>query len=215
MTAPLIEIAGQHLRLLPQKAIFWEEQEMLLVADLHLGKATHFRRHGIPISPQVLETDLQRLEDLILNWPVQHLMLLGDLFHSHYNAECEVFGEWLQQIGLACSLVHGNHDLLEPSIYTGWGMQLLGEDHPLHPFWLTHEPKSKFQANEYVLCGHLHPGVRLVGKGRQSLRLPCFWVGQQQLVLPAFGRFTGLAIVQPKEEDRMFAIAEGKVLEVS
>ena len=76
---------------------------------------------------------------------------------------------------------------------------------------LTHEPMEEIPTGTYNLAGHLHPGIRLVGKAKQSITLPCFYFGQQQGILPAFGSFTGLARIHPKKEDRIFVIVENKV----
>ena len=91
---------------------------------------------------------------------------------------------------------------------------LYPENHSMGPFLLCHEPMEEAPTDSYVLCGHLHPGIRLVGKGRQSLRLPCFQFGPYQGILPAFGQFTGLAMIEPEEKDQIFAIAEDQVLPI-
>ncbi|MGB3619143.1 MAG: phosphoesterase, partial [Catalinimonas sp.] len=68
-------------------------------------------------------------------------------------------------------------------------------------------------ADGYALAGHLHPAVRLNGGGA-SLRLPCYWFGAQQGLLPAFGAFTGTATVRPRAGDGVFVIAEEQVMQV-
>jgi metallophosphoesterase superfamily enzyme len=73
------------------------------------------------------------------------------------------------------------------------------------PFLACHEPA--LPPSGYALCGHLHPGVRLHGHGEESARLPCFVLGQRHAILPAFGRFTGLAMVVPSPALRIVAIA--------
>jgi uncharacterized protein len=67
----------------------------------------------------------------------------------------------------------------------------------------------------YNLAGHIHPGVSLRGKGRQSLTLPCFYFGRHQALLPAFGVFTGLARIKPVKEDKVFVIVEDKIMDLS
>ena len=67
----------------------------------------------------------------------------------------------------------------------------------------------------YTLAGHVHPGVVMRGPGRQRLKLPCFTFGPRVGVLPAFGGFTGTAAGAPRSGDRVFAVADGEVLEVS
>ena len=63
----------------------------------------------------------------------------------------------------------------------------------------------------YVLAGHLHPGVVL---GRERLRLPCFWFARDHAVLPAFGEFTGSAVVRPARSDGVYVIADDRVIPV-
>jgi metallophosphoesterase superfamily enzyme len=63
----------------------------------------------------------------------------------------------------------------------------------------------------YALCGHVHPGVRLAGRAHETLRLPCFVIGQRRALLPAFGRLTGLAIVAPAADDVVVAVAGARL----
>jgi metallophosphoesterase superfamily enzyme len=80
------------------------------------------------------------------------------------------------------------------------------------PLVFDHHPRASSAG--YVLSGHLHPGVALRGAGGQHARLPCFWFGAAVGVLPAFGEFTGLALVSPAPGDRLFAVAEEAVVPV-
>jgi uncharacterized protein len=82
-------------------------------------------------------------------------------------------------------------------------------------FVLTHEPLAMVNEGDYNLSGHLHPGVQLRGTGKQSITLPCFYFGKQMGLLPAFGSFTGLARINPKKEERIFVIAENKIIAYS
>ena len=69
-----------------------------------------------------------------------------------------------------------------------------------------------------ALCGHLHPGVRLHPAGRTKrpgMRTPCYWFGGTLGVLPAFGRFTGCAMIRPRERDRVFVVGNGRVIEMN
>jgi metallophosphoesterase superfamily enzyme len=83
----------------------------------------------------------------------------------------------------------------------------------LSPFALLHHPGKI--PGLYSLAGHLHPGIRLTGAGRQRLKLPCFWLGKEVGVLPAFGDFTGLAMVEPAENDRVFVVTPDSVLPIT
>jgi metallophosphoesterase superfamily enzyme len=74
---------------------------------------------------------------------------------------------------------------------------------------------DEFPEHLYNLAGHIHPGVNLVGRGRQSLTLPCFYFGSRQGFLPAFGMFTGLARIAPKKDDKVFVVADNKIMLVA
>jgi metallophosphoesterase superfamily enzyme len=77
------------------------------------------------------------------------------------------------------------------------------------PFALAHHPTRV--AGAYVLAGHVHPCVVLVGRARQRERLSCFWIGATTAVLPAFGEFTGCAEVTPNEGDTVWVVADDAV----
>ncbi|MDX1672145.1 MAG: hypothetical protein R3211_07370 [Balneolaceae bacterium] len=67
---------------------------------------------------------------------------------------------------------------------------------------------------DYLLSGHIHPAVKLRGKARQSMKLPCFYFGKQQGVLPAFGHFTGTHVIKPQPDDRVYAIVNQRVVPI-
>jgi metallophosphoesterase superfamily enzyme len=82
----------------------------------------------------------------------------------------------------------------------------------LGPFALQHEPDR--HPSHYVLAGHVHPAYRLYGKGRQRLRLPCFYLQRDVCLLPAFGAFTGGMNIERQENSRVYVVGEGAVWEV-
>ncbi len=209
-------LQGETLYLLPQRAIYWPSQSALLVADLHLGKSGHFQKHGIPIPGEVLFRDLQQLGDLLQDWKPKRLLILGDLFHSRYNQEWEIFSDFLGEFPCQTELIRGNHDVLEQEDYRRAELMVHEASHSIGPFLLQHEPAlgESLTMERYVLCGHLHPGIRMIGGGRQSLRFPCFHFGATQGILPAFGQFTGLSIRYPETGDQVYAIVEEEVVSV-
>ncbi|MAY84938.1 MAG: metallophosphoesterase [Flavobacteriales bacterium] len=212
-----IELCGQELELLPQKAIYWKDRNTLLLADLHLGKSTHFRKHGIAVPNASKNKNWLLLHQLFRIESLREVIFLGDLFHSDYNKDWEVFGELLELYpNLKFHLVNGNHDILDERHYSKLGIEMHAENLQLDPFILTHEPLDEEPDNElYNLAGHIHPGVRLRGKGRQSHRSACFYFGMSGGILPAFGSFTGLHTLDVKEGDRVFVIVENKVIPVA
>lgn len=206
------QFLDQTLLLLPEKAIYWKDKGMLILADVHLGKAGHFRKSGIPISDLVHSKDIYIIEKLINEFQPREVVFLGDLFHSDHNQGWEIFRRWIRSKDpLQFKLVLGNHDVLEASAYRIKNLELVGKL-DCEPFSLTHIPE---ETTYYNLAGHIHPAVRLRGKGRQSLRLPCFYFGQTNGILPAFGNFTGTARITINKEDCLFVIADHKVVKMN
>jgi len=211
------EFLKQQLCLLKERAIWWENTQMLLIADVHLGKVGHFRKAGIPIPTQVHQSDLQLLSHLIAQYKPISLTILGDLFHSDLNNDWLAFEAWLSGYKyLTINLVKGNHDIIPSIFFERNNINVHENTWEVAPFLFSHIPlpAEQIKADYYNLCGHLHPAVTLKGRGRQLLRLPCFYFGQQQGYLPAFGGFTGTAVIQPKENDAVFVIAGEKVMRV-
>ena len=79
---------------------------------------------------------------------------------------------------------------------------------------ISHEPLEEIPEGLYNLAGHIHPGVRLVGKGRQGMTLSCFYFGERQGLMPAFGQFTGRYKIKPEPKDRVFVITENTLIEM-
>lgn len=207
-----VVIRGEQLVLHPQKAVYWKSRQTLLLSDLHLGKINHFRRAGIPVPARANDHNLETLIDLIELSRPERIVCLGDLFHSHYNAEWEVFGEVVKHFSnIGFDLVLGNHDIMGQYQYTRKGIAL-HDSLRIADFLLTHHPLDVVPEGLYNIAGHIHPGVCLRGKGRQALTLPCFYFGTTQAYLPAFGKFTGLARIRPKLGDHIFVVAENQVI---
>ncbi len=187
------------------------------MADLHFGKINHFRQAGLPVPKSANQKNAETLIDLINFWKPDRTIFLGDLFHSHYNEEWEVVGQIVHNFP-ACSfeLIIGNHDIMSEQQYRRKGIKVI--EHDLIGHWLlTHEPmeRSEIPSGKVNMAGHLHPGAHLEGKGRQSITLPCFWSSKNQLILPAFGSFTGLYPIRPEENDNVYIILENNVIEVT
>ncbi len=206
---------GQELLLLPQKAVFWKEKETLIVSDLHLGKASHFRKAGIPVPMQVHEEDYLRLEYLINLYDPKEIVFLGDLFHSSWNNEWTFFKNWCNtKREIKLHLVEGNHDILPDVLYKDCDLQVHKKNFIVAPFIFSHEPLNgiSFEEGLYNVSGHLHPGVRLSGAGRQKIVLPCFYFKPKQAILPAFGNFTGCTPLRTTAEDKVFIVTDERVI---
>ncbi len=210
------DIFGEHAYLHWQRAIWLPDRKTLLAADLHFGKINHFRRSGIPVPASANDRNTETLIDLLNETRAERVIFLGDLFHSHYNEEWSVVGQVLRHFS-ACSfeLVRGNHDIMSQVQYQRHKITVHEGPLRVGNLQLTHHPGGSVPDSAYNLAGHLHPGVRMFGKGRQSIMLPCFYFGENEGILPAFGSFTGMAPVRPKKADRIFVIADNRVEQIN
>ncbi|TFV97724.1 ligase-associated DNA damage response endonuclease PdeM [Algoriphagus kandeliae] len=211
----LLRHENAELELLKEKAIWWSAKRILFISDLHFGKASHFRKSGIPIPEPIHHKDLHKLQQLFQTYSPSKVYFLGDLFHSDWNESWEELMDFLSQFKeISFYLVKGNHDILPRSIYENAPFELLNQPVFIEPLVLSHEPLDEIKEGFLNLCGHIHPGVRLKGLGRQSVRVPCFYKTNQTLILPAFGEFTGLALVQATNEASIFGISPSKVFPI-
>lgn len=183
---------GHRLELLGARAVWDPTQRLLLVADLHLGKAESFQAHGVPLPSDGDASTLNALIALAHRWQPAEVVVLGDLIHGRLG----LTGELRQKIqalpellGCPLTLIAGNHE--RGSWLEGLVQQPSSRRGPL---WLSHgpEPLPVGVGELLQLCGHLHP-VATVGDRSDRLRLPCFVhdAEAQRLVLPAFGKLTG------------------------
>ena len=216
VTEQRISFLNQHLILTAQKALFWEEQNALILSDLHLGKAGHFRKAGIAIPKSVDDQNLYRLDVLIERFNPKRILFLGDLFHSNKNKEWESFIKWRSKYSnIDMHLALGNHDFHSPDEYESIGL-ICSNKIESDPFLLLHEDTSKTDSETlYPISGHIHPSIRMVGKGRQAKRIPCFYFGKTSALLPAFGNFTGTHNIKPSVNDSVFGVVENQIIQIS
>lgn len=187
-----LKFANQNLVLTNQRALFWETQNALVLSDLHIGKSATFRKNGIPISQSVLIEDLQRLKALIEHFKAEKLIIVGDLFHAELNKDIDYFKDWLLQFdNLKLHLIIGNHDRLSETLYEDLNIDIFKPSLNLSPFTFVHD-LNECEDDTLYISGHIHPGHVLKGKGKQFIKLPCYQVFDNHIVLPAFSKFTGL-----------------------
>lgn len=219
MAAYLSHFIGKdHVVMSAERTLFWENESTLIVADLHVGKTGHFRQAGIGIPQQVYKDDLHRLLSQILFFKAERLIIVGDLTHSIANKEIDLFRKWRKDFSsLDVHLVMGNHDILEEIWYQEADITVSNECLQLNNFLFMHDVVKKnvpAGKEQYIFSGHVHPGITIRGRGRQSLRFPCFYFGQHFCILPAFSRFTGTYNVQPQQGDNTFAVIDKEIVPV-
>jgi uncharacterized protein len=192
-----IAVAGERAICDPSGALYLPADRLLVVSDLHLEKGSSYARRGSFLPPYDTLATLRRLAAVVARWQPSIVISLGDSFHDAGGSGRmpDVFREHL--LGLMAGRdwywIAGNHDPVPPEGLPGrWVSELA-----LGGLVFRHEPA---RGAEGEIAGHLHPGARIVQRGR-SVRRACFASDGLRMVMPAFGSLTGSLNVL----DRAFA----------
>ncbi|MGY2138614.1 ligase-associated DNA damage response endonuclease PdeM [Pseudomonas reactans] len=208
-----VRLEGEELWLLADKAAYWPARQCLMIADAHFGKASAYRSLGQPVPQGTTTENLQRLDRLLSALPCAQVIFLGDFLHgpgSHASGTLGALRSWRAlNPDLSMTLIRGNHDKRAGDPPEDLRIDVVTEPLLMGPFALQHEPDA--HPSHHVLAGHVHPVYRLRGKGRQSLRLPCFVIGDRVSLLPAFGAFTGGHWVEQDNDRRIYVIGDHDV----
>ena len=207
-----MERYGERMILDPSGSLYWKRKRWLVISDIHLGKSTHFRKKGMAIPESIDARDINTINQLISTYKPTRVILLGDLFHSEYNVAWERLAKFTTTYRMGFfMLVRGNHDILLDWHYGRTGLEVVDEI-KAGPFYFTHIPTD--HPDLVNVCGHLHPGLSLSGKGRQRVRLKAFFFRSDSIILPAFGSFTGCISIKPKKEDLVVGLADGNLIQL-
>jgi DNA ligase-associated metallophosphoesterase len=207
-----IELAGTLIELLFQRAIYLPQSSILIIGDLHLGKAMHFRKAGIFMPVESASKDYEILHSLILQLQPKEVYFLGDLFHSQHNSEWQQFSNFIKSYAyIAFTLIKGNHDILKKHFYEALHITVINKQLAIDNLIFSHEPLIEPPSDKINIAGHVHPGCAVRGPARQYLRLPCFYLKSNTFLLPAFGHLTGLHILDQKDAT-VFAILPNEVV---
>lgn len=187
MTHLAFSFAGVELHALPSGALFWPEQRLLCVSDLHLGRSERIARHGGQIIPPYENTDtLARLDADIAATLPETVVCLGDSFDdlAATGSLTPSEAQWISrlQAGRRWIWIEGNHD---PAPLDLGGSHL--RDLALGPLTFRHIAEPGAQGE---ISGHYHPKFTLPGRGG-GLSRPAFLFDENRLVLPAYGTYTG------------------------
>ncbi len=211
MTLEVI-LNSQKFQLHPTGACYWVDQDVVLLADVHLGKSAHFRKHGMAVPSQADDKEYDKLNDVIAHFDPSRIWFLGDLFHSYQNAEWHFFEQWVRMQDIEVLLVMGNHDIISREQFEKLGVKTV-EHLQMGSVLLTHHPVQEQAV--FNIAGHIHPAVKLTGIGRQRMKIPCFFSTNYGMILPAFGDFTGTYTLKPQKGNKVFACVENEVIELS
>ena len=202
-----VELAGEQVELLPQRALWRPASRTLLITDTHWG-LTATPRHvaqGIPLG--ATRDDLDRLSGLLESKRPERLIFLGDLLHARQGSHpesLEAIAQWRRRFSeLPITLVRGNHEQRAGDPPAAWRIDCCDEPLRDGPFALRHTPGA--EPGAYVLAGHLHPKIR---------GLPCFRIGPESAILPAFNMLTGGGGFRPRPDERVFVICDQEFSEL-
>ncbi len=182
----LIVLAGVPLLADPRGALYWSDQGLLAVADLHLEKGSSFATRGQLLPPYDTATTLARLSHLITDYAPRCVVALGDSFHdgggpARLGADDRKNLQIMQR-GREWIWIAGNHD---PEPADGIGGSFT-DALTLGPLTFRHLPDGA----PGEVSGHLHPVARISHRGRAVSRR-CFAADKTRMVMPAFGAFAG------------------------
>jgi DNA ligase-associated metallophosphoesterase len=183
-----IVIAGTTLVADPAGALYWPDERLLAVADLHLEKGSSFAVRGVLLPPYDTTAALARLAKLIERYSPALVVALGDSFHdgggpARMPQVARAALSALQR-GRDWLWLAGNHD---PDPPRGLGGSV-AEELAIGALTFRHEPSP--QAIDGEISGHLHPMARVAQRGRGIARR-CFAADGKRLVMPAFGAYAG------------------------
>jgi uncharacterized protein len=184
----VLVVAGTTLTADPAGALYWPDERLLVVADLHLEKGSAFAKRGVLLPPYDTATTLDRLARLVEHYAPRVLIALGDSFHDDGGpvrmSDLDRIKLKGLQRGRDWVWIAGNHDPDLPQDSGGRRADILA----FGPLTFRHEPSASTHDGE--IAGHLHPVARIAQRGRAVSRR-CFAGDGRRLVMPAFGAFAG------------------------
>jgi DNA ligase-associated metallophosphoesterase len=186
MRASTVDVAGVTLHADLSGALFWSEQSLLVVSDLHLEKGSSFALRGVLLPPYDTVATLSRLAVVVARYNPRMVIALGDSFHDRdaherlSETDREALGS--MQTRRDWIWLSGNHDPALPPDLGG----VVATEVAIGPVTFRHEPTGAVGE----IAGHLHPKARVVRRGR-AMERRCFACDDERLVMPAFGAYAG------------------------
>lgn len=212
-----VTLGGHNMDLVAGGGVFWPAEKTLFVADTHFGKDATFRRAAIAVPNGSTDATIGLLTQMIDQTCASQIVFLGDLFHAKNSLSTQICDTlesfWATHPDRRFVLVRGNHDAAVGRLPTHWPLADVGPKWQIKDVALEHFPAPPPADCRLLLCGHLHPAVRLRHGDDKMGKLPCFWLSKGTMVLPAMGQFTGTSVVSPKRGDRIWISVENRVIE--
>lgn len=212
----IIQAQGETLELLPERALYWAKESALIFSDVHLGKSESLQFHGVAMPSGTHFEDLDRMHALLNKYQAKQVFILGDWIHQRTswseNLVRDLHGFFELHPNVKWTFVMGNHEKGSLKYLRQFPFEIVEEEIRYGPFLLAHGHHAP-AADVFQIQGHLHPIV-VLKQGPTRMRLPCFVLQKQNLVLPSFGSLTGGREMELQTGDRVFAVAPDGVFEV-
>lgn len=207
-----IDFGNQKFWLDPSGILFWPDKSLLVVADLHLEKGSHFASRGFFLPPYDSHETLERLHQVCRELAPRQILILGDCFHDE-NGHARLLDKSRTFFDALLAYnpiwVYGNHD--GDFVPTGF---VAYETYELGNIVFRHEASSG-SSNE--ISGHFHPKIDIAHKNALISR-DCFIEDGHKMILPAFGSYTGgLSIEHPSiavhmnDDRRVYVLGDKKI----
>jgi uncharacterized protein len=194
-----LDVASVSLLVDLSGALFWDEQRLLVVSDLHLEKGSSFATRGVLLPPYDTVATLSRLAAVIARHDPRTVIALGDSFHDRNAHERLSLSDrdavTALQTGRDWIWISGNHDPFLPRDLGG----TVADEVAIGPITFRHEPTGA----RGEIAGHLHPKARVTARGR-SMERRCFACDGERAVMPAFGAYAGGLSVRDTAFARVF-----------
>ena len=222
-----LNFAQESFTLLADRAMLWPRRRALIVADTHFGKDALFQARGIPVPNDVTSNDLARLSALLESTESRELIVLGDFFHgkeSNDEPMTRALHQWRDKHAqVTMTIVRGNHDQHAGDPCESLGIDCLNslrfdaikfQHAPINPPPAGLASDFDDVETDHIICGHIHPATTLIDFDGNAMKVPCFVVDPNQLILPAFGRFTGTHIMERQAGRQLLIASHGRVIKV-
>ncbi len=207
-----LDVAGEKCLFLAERALYFKNRKLMVLSDLHLGKAETFMQNGLWLPPEAQHADLARILKICKQNKAEQLLILGDLIHTAKGMTPQLvqrFTEWLKELNIEVTVAIGNHDqhFFKTRWPKDWNQIKVIDSIVQDDVLFQHEPAISCQVScqrskrvplqyKYAWYGHLHPSVRL-NDGVSSTRLPCFYLRENEGFLPAFSSLAGGETIHP------------------
>ncbi len=209
-----IGFAGQSIELGSEGSLLWREKELLVAADLHLGRKPLLDAAGHSDSLAAELAVLQRLARIVRESEARKLLILGDFVHGKEAIVAPVIRavvDWRKTVDAEVLLVRGSYDHLPAPLLNRWDIEPVGDVLSVAPLLFCFKPSPEHPQPQ--ICGHLHPCARL-SKTADSMKLPCFVVEPGLLLMPSFGAHSYGYEISEKENRVFYVLSDGEVLSI-